>query len=252
MIQTTDKKKRIILYYEEFKKQFELDVIDIIPQPINKLSMEMAYTDNEELVNCIKKNIPVTFYYNKKLFKCSEKYIKAILYHEFTHIRDCYNFVDYENANFFMSSYSEYNAMRMEFFLRCDEQVVGLDCKVCNERGKTTPKQEIEEYLGYILSVSNVKQVSDFQDKEGIVVNTFAKYISWMFGILSYYEISEPEYFQSCFDRMDDSYRLIAQKLYQEVQDIEKIKDNPKELFSALLDLITVCVMKEGKISDKF
>ena len=234
-------------YYEEYKKQYELEIIDIVPKAINDTAvMEIAYTDNDELVNCIKQNIPVTFYYSKKLLKCSERYIKATLYHEFTHIKDCYNFVNVENSTFLMSSYSEYNAKKIEFFLRCNEQQnIGLDCKICDEKGKITPKQEIEQYLRFIIGVSNRKQASDFGDKVGIIVNSFVKYMFWMFAILSYYEFSEPKYFQSCFDRMDDGCRIFAKRLYQEVQDIEKIKENPDELAAVVLKLIMVCVLKE-------
>lgn len=246
MLRTTDKKKIIMAYYEEYKKQYELDIIDIVPKAINDTyTMEIAYTNNEELVNCIKHNIPVTFYYRKKLLKCSERYIKATLYHEFTHIKDCYNFVDVENSNFLMSSYSEYNAMRTEFFLRCNEQKdIGLDCKICGENGKVTPRQEIEEYLRFINGISNRTQA--IGDEEiGNIVKYFLNYMFWMFAILSYYEFSEPEYFEGCFDRMNDECRIFAKRLYQEVQDVEKIKENPDVLASLVLNFVIVCVMKE-------
>ncbi len=241
MLLTIDKKKIIMAYYEEYKKQYELDIINIVPKAINNTSiMEIAYTDNEELVNCIKKNIPVTFYYSKKLFKSSEKYIKATLYHEFTHIKDCYNFMKVENSAFLMSSYSEYNAKQIEFFLRCNEQQdVGLDCKICDEKGKITPRQEIEQYLRFIIGVSN------YEDKMEDMVNSFVKYMFWMFAILSFYESSEPKYFQSCFDRMNYECRIFAKRLYQEVQDIEKIKENPNVLASMVIKLVMVCVLKE-------
>lgn len=234
-------KNKILAVYKEYKEQFRLDMIEIVPKVTDASAGEMAYTDNEQLINCINNKMPVTLYYNEKLFGCSKEYIKAILYHEFTHISDCYNFVGYEYSNFLMSTYSEYNAMKREFFMRCSEQLVPLDYKILGENEKTTPRKEIEDYLNFIISVTNV----DIQDRIGEVVNMFTKQISWMFALLSYYEKSEPKYFQSCFDRMNNSYRFVAKRLYYEVQDIDEIKKNPDELVSTLLELISICIMKE-------
>ena len=66
-----------------------------------------------------------------------------------------------------------------------------------------------------------------------------------MFGLLSFYETSEPEYFQSCFDRMNESYRSLAKRLYYEVQDVNNIKKNPSRVVEMATKLIIICVLNK-------
>ena len=194
------------------------------------------------MVDCIKQCRKVTLYCNEKLFKCHPTYIKAILYHEFVHISDCYNFIDCDNPNILMSAYSEYNAQKMEFLMRCNNQIVELDCEICEEDKVTTPRKEIEEYLNFIISVFDLK-VPIPEDKIAEIGSMFTKNFSYMFGILSFYETSEPEYFQSCFDRMDISYRSLAKRLYQEIQDVNNIKKNPSRVVEMVMNLVTICIL---------
>lgn len=235
-------KNKIKKAYNKYRKQFNLDIIDIKPKFIDVSAGDMAYTDNVELVDCIKQNKPVILYCNKKLFKCKPIYRDAILYHEFVHISDCYNFFDCDNPNILMSAYSEGNAKKMEYLVQCNNRVVELDCEICGEDGITTPRKEIEEYLNFIISVSDLK-VPIPEDKIADIGCMFTKDFSYMFGLLSFYETSEPEYFQSCFDRMNESYRSLAKRLYYEVQDVNNIKKNPSKIIEMVTNLVAICVL---------
>lgn len=237
-------KKKIRKSYYEYRKQFNLDIIDIEPKFISDSSGEMAYTDNEELVDCIKQNKSVTLYCNKRLFKCQPTYINAILYHEFVHISDCYNFFDCDNPNILMSAYSEANAKKMEYLVQCNNRAVELDYEICGEDGMTTPRKEIEEYLNIIISIADLK-VPIPEDKIADIGCMFTKSFSYMFGLLSFYETSEPEYFQGCFDRMDESYGSLAKRLYQEIQDVNNIKKNPSRVVEMVTNLVIICVLSK-------
>lgn len=237
---------RIISLYEEYKLCYDkLDIIGIIPQLIIDLSsVNMAYTDNEELMDCVANKKDVTLYYSEKLFECTDEYIKAVLFHEFTHISDAYNFVGMEYSNSLMSTYSEFNAMQEEFKIKCRNRIKMLDEEICAEDGYTTPRKEIEGYIEDILSVSKiVKGYPDkLQDKMDTLVNTYLKSYSWMFAILSFYEKTEQEYFNSCFQKLDQyGYKVIAQQLYNDIQNVDAITKNPIVILSDIEDIFKAC-----------
>ena len=237
---------RIINLYKEYKTCYDkLDIIGIIPQPITELSSgEMAYTDNKELMECIINKKDVTLYYNEKLFQCSDEYIKAVLFHEFTHISDAYNFVGMEYSNFLMSTYSEFNAMRVEILLKNNNKIPMLDDKIYDENGITTPKKEIEDYLNLIINTFEAARLfpDKIKEREEQAWNLYLRSYSWMFAYLSFYEETEQKYFESCFKKLEKSkQKELAKKLYKEMQDLEYIKTNSENFVLDITDLYILC-----------
>lgn len=237
---------RIIRLFEEYKKKYNKpDIIGIIPIPIKELSAnEMAYTDNVELMDCITNRTSVTLYYNKKLFSCPDEYIKAVLFHEFTHISDAYNFTGMEYSNILMGTYSEFNAMKIEIIEKCNGKKVMLDDVICDEEGTTTPRKEIEDYLDTIVKISEMaKLYSDkIQERKGWLWDSYIKSYSWMFAYLSFYEKTQPEYFKECFERLNlFDQKMMAEKIYLKIKNLEEIKENPQQLISDVLDLYNLC-----------
>lgn len=237
---------RINNLYQEYKIKYgKSHIIGILPEPIKDLSAEqIAYTDNVELMDCIVNGENVTLYYNEKLFRSSDEYIKAVLFHEFTHISDAYNFVGYENSNILMSAYSEFNAMKIEILLKNQNRVPMLDDKICEENGMTTPKKEIESYLDSILKI--IKLTKSHPDKikeiEERVLEYYIKWHSYLFAYLSFYEKTQELYFESCFKKMNKyRHEAVAKKLYKDVQNLGYIKSNPEELINDVSNLYSLC-----------
>lgn len=231
--------------YEVYKKQYnKSDIIDILPLHIReKSSNDMAYTDNEELMECIANGTSVTLYYNKKLFSCPDEYIKAVLFHEFTHISDAYNFIGMEYSNILMGTYSEFNAMKIEIIEKCNGKTM-LDDVICDEDGTTTPRKKIEDYLDTIINISKMAKLhSDkIQERKGWLWDTYIKSYSWMFAYLSFYEKTQPEYFNECFERLNlFNQKMLAEKIYMKINNLEDIKENPQQLISDVLDLYYLC-----------
>lgn len=232
--------------FEVYKKQYnKSDIIDILPLLIREKSPDnMAYTDNEELMDCIANGTSVTLYYNKKLFSCPDEYIKAVLFHEFTHISDAYNFIGMEYSNILMGTYSEFNAMKIEIIEKCNGKIVMLDDVICDEDGTTTPRKKIEDYLDRIINISKMaKLYSDkIQERKGWLWNSYINSYSWMFAYLSFYEKTQPEYFKECFERLNlFEQKMLAEKIYMKIKNLEEIKEKPQQLISDVLDLYNLC-----------
>lgn len=238
--------ERIIRLFEEYKTQYNKpDIIGILPMPIKELSSEyMAYTNNDELMNCIKNLKNVTLYYNKKLFSNCDEYIKAVLFHEFTHISDAYNFVGLNNPNTLMTTYSEFNAKKIEILVKCNGKVPLLDDAICDEGGTTTPREEIQNYLDMIVNISKTaKLYSDkIQERKAWLWNSYIKSYSWMFAYLSFFENTQQKYFDECFEKLDIyGQKTLAKNIYKKIQNLEDVKENPQQLISDVLDLYYVC-----------
>ena len=195
----------------------KLGLIGIVPNPIMDLTTkDIAYTDNAELMDCITHKKNVTLYYSEKLFQCSDRFIKAVLFHEFTHISDAYNFVGMEYSNFFMSTYSEFNAMRVEILLKNGNKIPMLDDTICDENGVTTPRKEIEGYLNFII-------------------NTFK-------SSRMYPEKIKEKYFESCFNRLEKcKQKELVKELYKEIQSVEYIKSDSQKIVLDIVDLYSLC-----------
>lgn len=237
---------RINNLYQEYKIKYgKSHIIGILPEPIKDLSAEqIAYTDNVELMDCIANGEDVTLYYNEKLFRSSDEYIKAVLFHEFTHISDAYNFVGYENSNILMSIYSEFNAMKIEILLKNQNRVPMLDDKICEENSMTTPKKEIESYLDSILKIIKLtkSQPDKIKEIEEMFSEYYIKWHSYLFAYLSFYEKTQELYFESCFKKMNKyRHEAVAKKLYKDVQNLEYIKCNPEELINDVSNLYSLC-----------
>lgn len=233
---------QVLNYYEKYKEEYnKKNLIGIIPCECDDDTM-LAYTNNEELMDCIKNESDVTLYVSPKFMLCSEQYIKAVLFHEFTHISDAYNFVGYDNFNFLMSTYSEYNATKIEFMQRCKNEIVTLDKVVCGEKGNTTLREEIEEKLDCVLMIP---KMTEYERKEllrkgmeGVFFKFFIKNLSYLLAYVSFIEITEEEYFQNCFKQLED-YGLydITKKIYNEVQNWEEILDNPDFIIMEIMKI---------------
>lgn len=144
---------KVMKYYEEYKETYDKhNIIGIMLCECDDYTM-LAHTNNEELMNCIKNESDVTLYISPKFKLCSEQYIKAVLFHEFTHISDAYNFVGDDNSIFLMNTYSEYNATRIEIIERCRNKSVVLDEAICGEKGNITLREEIEDKIDTIIMI---------------------------------------------------------------------------------------------------
>ena len=237
---------RILNLYEEYKMEYEkLGLIGIVPNPIMDLTTkDIAYTDNAEMMDCITHKKNVTLYYSEKLFQCSDRFIKAVLFHEFTHISDAYNFVGMEYSNFFMSTYSEFNAMRVEILLKNGNKIPMLDDTICDENGVTTPRKEIEGYLNFIINTFKSSRMypEKIKEKAEQIGSIFLKSYSWMFAYLSFYEETEKKYFESCFNRLEKcKQKELVKELYKEIQSVEYIKSDSQKIVLDIVDLYSLC-----------
>lgn len=230
--------------YEKYKREYNRhNMISIVPKVINdSSSTDMAYTNNEELKHCISSGTSVTLCYNKKLFSCSRKYIRSVLYHEYTHIYDCYEFYNLDYSNLLMSTYSEFHAMRVEFLIKSNNKTIMIDDEICDENGVTTPRKEIEGYLNDILKNSKAahKHPEQVQKKMPELTPFMIKSLSWMLAYLSFFEISETQYFQNCFERMG-KYKPKVEALYSKMQNLDDTKNNPTDLALLTTDLVGMC-----------
>lgn len=110
----------ILQCYEEYKIFMDLEP-DILPQimPVEESYQEetngknpWAYINEDEIGHS-----SINLYYNSKLSQNRRDFIKAILYHEFTHIYDGILYKDKYNEDIFsgiMHTYSEYHAAQIE------------------------------------------------------------------------------------------------------------------------------------------
>lgn len=223
---------QIMNYYTEYKEQYDKkNLIGIRLCECDDDTM-LAYTNNEELMECIKNGRNVTLYISSRFIMCSEQYIKAVLFHEFTHISDAYNFVGYDNSNILMSTFSEYNAARIEIMERCKNKSITLDKIICGEGGDTTLKEEIEDKIDNVLIIPKMTECERKellkQGKEGLYFNFLIKNLSYLLAYISFIEITEEDYFKNCFKRLEE-HRLceIVKNIYNNVQNLNQILDNP-------------------------
>lgn len=71
---------RVLSYYDEYKKEYnKKNLIGIIPYECDDDTM-LAYTSNEELMDCIKNGLDVTLYVSPKFMLCPEQYVKAVFF----------------------------------------------------------------------------------------------------------------------------------------------------------------------------
>lgn len=233
---------KVLKYYEEYKEVYNKhNIIGIIPCECDTDTM-LAHTNNEELMGCIKNGSDVTLYVSPKFMLCSEQYIKAVLFHEFTHISDAYNFAGYDNSNFLMSTYSEYNAMKIEIVQRFKNEIVTLDKLVCGEKGNTTLREEIKDTLDNVLMIPKMTEDARKellrQGKDGMLFVFFIKNLSYLLAYISFIENVEKEYFQNCFKQLEE-YGLceIVKKIYSNVQSLDEILDNPNLIIMQIIEI---------------
>ena len=231
---------RILNLYEQYKEQYGKDnMIDIIPCEDGD-SDYLAYTNNEELSECIINKTAVTLFVNPKFLSYSDEYIQAVMYHEFTHISDAYNFIHISNSNILMSTYSEFNAMRVEIMEKCNSKVIGLDDVICGEGENTTPRKEIEDNLETIIMISQIPRLDSkrAEEREGYLFNMLIKSYAYLFAYLSFFENTNYDYVEKCFEKLNQyNQKELAKKMYRDIFDIGHILENPTELMFDVLDI---------------
>ena len=236
---------RVLNYYDEYKKEYnKKNLIGIIPYECDDDTM-LAHTNNEELMDCIKNESDVTLYISPKFKFCSEQYIKAVLFHEFTHISDAYNFVGDDNSIFFMNTYSEYNATRIEIIERCGNKSVVLDEAICGEKGNITLREEIEDKIDTIFMILEIakkdsqKMIADKMDS--FMFDNLIKAYSYLLAYLSFFEETEPKYFEDCFNKINEYEQFaIGKRIYNDVQCLDKILNNPEIIIGDIVELYKV------------
>ena len=170
------------------------------------------------------------------------------MFHEFTHISDAYNFVGYDNSNILMSTFSEYNATRIEIMERCKNKSITLDEIICGEDGDTTLKEEIEDKIDNVLIIPKMTECERKellkQGKEGLYFNFLIKNLSYLLAYISFIEITEEDYFKNCFKRLEE-HRLceIVKNIYNNVQNLNQILDNP---YSIIMEVMKIYHMYFG------
>lgn len=233
---------RVLNYYDEYKKEYnKKNLIGIIPYECDDDTIS-AYTNNKELMDCIKNGSDVTLYANPKFMLCSEQYIKAILFHEFTHISDAYNFVGYDNSNFLMSTFSEYNATRIEIIERCKNKSITLDEIICGERGNITLRKEIEDKIDTIFMILEIAKKTPqkmIEDKiDSFLFDNLIKAYSYLSAYLSFFEETEQNYFEDCFNKITEYEQFaIGRRIYNDVQCLDKILNNPEIIIGDIVEL---------------
>lgn len=233
---------RVLNYYDEYKKEYnKKNLIGIIPYECDDDTI-LAYTSNEELMDCIKNGLDITLYVSPKFMLCSEQYVKAVLFHEFTHISDAYNFVEYDNSNFLMSTFSEYNATRIEIMERCKNKSIILDEIICGENGSITLKEEIEDKIDTIIMILKISKENRKNENEGYLFENLIKNYSYVFAYLSFFEDTEREYFQNCFARIEKYEQLgIGKRIYNNVKSLDIILNNPEIIILDVVKLYQMC-----------
>lgn len=236
--------KKVLDYYNEYKIKYgKCDIIGIIPSKIND-DTRFAYTDNSELMESIKNKGKVKLYINYNLMKCPEKYVKAVLFHEYTHICDAYNFVEYDNSAILMSTYSEYNATKIEIITRCENNAITLNTIVNGEDGNKTLKEEIEdkmENIKMILEIADLQKKEKLHDEKKVFLFDYlVKNYSCIFAYLSFFEENEPKYFKNCFNRFD-KYKYgqskIAETIYGNIKSLDKVLGNTDIILNEVVKL---------------
>lgn len=236
---------KVMKYYEEYKETYDKhNIIGIMLCECDDYTM-LAHTNNEELMNCIKNESDVTLYISPKFKLCSEQYIKAVLFHEFTHISDAYNFVGDDNSIFLMNTYSEYNATRIEIIERCRNKSVVLDEAICGEKGNITLREEIEDKIDTIIMILEIakkdsqKMVEDKMDS--FMFDNLIKAYSYLLAYLSFVEETEPNYFEDCFNKINEYEQFaIGKRIYNDVQCLDKILNNPEIIIGDIVELYKV------------
>lgn len=236
---------KVMKYYEEYKETYDKhNIIGIMLCECDDYTM-LAHTNNEELMNCIKNESDVTLYISPKFKLCSEQYIKAVLFHEFTHISDAYNFVGDDNSIFLMNTYSEYNATRIEIIERCRNKSVVLDEAICGEKGNITLREEIEDKIDTIIMILEIakkdsqKMVEDKMDS--FMFDNLIKAYSYLLAYLSFFEETEPNYFEDCFKKINEYEQFaIGKRIYNDVQCLDKILNNPEIIIGDIVELYKV------------
>ena len=179
-------------YYDDFKKFMlseQLPEIEIKRLLENNVYAKLNHND------LIKGRYILNI--NIDLFKYNEKFIKSILFHEFTHIHDFYlihsNFTNEETLNL-MTSYSEYNASRIELISQFGIDNIKSITKRFSNNFNVVYKNEtikIDEYVIYPLASAmgiieserkSFNNLSDFEYAEQFV--TSEKFMMYSYGKL--------------------------------------------------------------------
>lgn len=103
---------------EQYQKRYDISIPQIQKIIIQKNDNIWAKFQANDLYNKKYK-----LYINTNLLKMNKKFIKQILFHEFTHLRDSALFLnrDIEEYKNIMSSYSEFHASECEMIERLEE-----------------------------------------------------------------------------------------------------------------------------------
>lgn len=233
---------QILCYYEEYKEEYNnKNLIGIIPCECNDNTI-LAHTNNDELMNCIKNMTDITLYISPKITRCSEQYIRAVLFHEFTHISDAYVFAECDNAAILMSAYSEFNATKIEIMERCKNKSITLNEVICGEEGNITLKEEIEDKINTIFMILEITKTAPqkmIEDKiDSFLFDSLIKTYSYLSAYLSFFEETEPNYFEYCFNKMNEYEKLaIGKRIYNDVQCLDKILNNPEIIIGDIVEL---------------
>lgn len=104
--------------YKNFQKEYELNLPDIKTVLYDKNCNYWGQFNTKDLYN---KNY--ILHISDDLMSKNRKFIKQVLYHEFTHLWDSLQFLDksYEDFETIMQSYSEYHAAQIEMVERLNE-----------------------------------------------------------------------------------------------------------------------------------
>lgn len=182
----------IYKYYDDFKKFMSSEQLpDIKIKRLFENNVYAKLNHNDLIKGKYILNI------NIDLFKYNEKFIRSILFHEFTHVYDFYmihsNFTNEETLNL-MTSYSEYNASKIELISQLGIDNIKSITKRFPNNFNVVYKNEtikIDEYVIYPLASAMgiieserkaFNNLSDFEYAEKFM--TSEKFMMYYYGKL--------------------------------------------------------------------
>lgn len=128
-------------------------------------------------------------YIDNKLLEQDERFIKPVLFHEFTHVADCMEFIntEYETYRNYMTSYSEFHAAKIEMKERIEQTIpyrnhssLSLQTEIMYT-DKITIKSFMDQSFGFMKN--DLLKMSKNSDFSNFFYNT--NHIYYFFGYYS-------------------------------------------------------------------
>ena len=182
-------------------------------------------------------NKKYVLYVDANLLDQNKKFIKQILFHEFTHLSDSLDYLSYSIDDFkrIMTSYSEFNASKREMVERLEEvsdESISLQTEITHA-GILTINSFMKQ--SYEFMIKDLKKMYDNNDLHDFFYDT--SHIYYFYGYLSALHQFGIEYFYAPASEFLLITMNIEKTLIQsESIDVEKVLSTYKDMEKAVKD----------------